>query len=932
MKQQEAPPRSDLAQVPWHALREEEALQRLGAGPDGLSEAEVRERLEAFGRNALEAEEGVRPLGLLLKQLQSPLIYLLAAAAAVSAATGHYADAGVIVVVIALNSLLGFFQEYRAERALESLRRMTTPHARLRREGEVRVAAAAEVVPGDILLLETGDTVAADCRLLAAEDLEIDESVLTGESEPVAKETGPLAEETPLADRRNMAWMSTAVTGGRGRAVVTGTGMQTELGRIAGAVRTVRREETPLQRRMGRLGLLLGIAGVAFAGLVFLLGLLRRYEILEMVLFAVAVAVSAIPEGLPAVISVTLALGVQRMAARNAIIRRLPAVETLGSTTVICSDKTGTITRNEMTVTRMWAGGTAWTVSGAGYGLEGAVQPEEGAGQPDREALRLLAGAGRVANNAHLIRRDGQVHLDGSPTERALLVAAHKVDTHLAGEGGRPGPDDETGAGSRVGGWRRVAEIPFSSRWKYMAVLVEPDGPDEGPAGRRRTFVKGAPERVLSFCTHALEGGRRVELDEERRARVLQKNEQFAGQALRVLAAAYREEDAGVDGLEPQNVERGLTFVGLWGLLDPPREEAIQAIREAQEAGIHVVMITGDHAATATAIARRTGIAPGEARAVTGSELDSMDGEAIARAAYQAAVFARVTPGHKLKILEALKGKREVVAMTGDGVNDAPALKGADIGVSMGKSGTEVAKGAADMILADDNFATIVHAVEEGRVIFNNIQRVIFFLLATNFGEILTLTSTLVLGLPLPLTAVMILWINLITDGVCTVPLGMEPSHEDVLKQPPRPPGAPVLDPAEVGRLLLTSMVMAAGTVLLFHLELGAGSPAHARSIAFTTLAAFQWFQAFNARSRTRSIFAVGLGGNPWLLLGVGAAALLQILALYTGLGNRIFGTVPLSLADWAILLAVAASVLVLDESRKLLGALRRRRRPAAGA
>ncbi len=879
-------PPADASTMPaepaWHALPAEEAARRLDSGPEGLDASRARERLARFGRNELEVRKGPGPLRLLLRQFASPLIYLLAAAAAVSLATGHAVDAAVILAVILLNSLMGFFQEYRAEQALDALRRMTTPQARVVREGRLQVVRAVEVAPGDLLVLETGDTVGADGRIVAAEDLEIDESVLTGESEPVAKETGPLEESAALADRRNMAWMSTAVTGGRGRAVVVATGMRTELGRIADSVSSVQQEQTPLQQRIGRLSVLLGGGGVGFAVLVFGLGLLRGYAVLDMILFAVAVAVSAIPEGLPAVINVTLALGVQRMAARNAIIRRLPAVETLGSTTVICSDKTGTITRNEMTVVRLWA-------DGKDHAAEDPPPP-------------LLAEIGARANNA---RRIQGARLEGSPTDRAILAVSRRSE-----DGGAEGRDPP-----------RLAEIPFSSRWKYMAVRLP-----------GRIYVKGAPERILSFCSHIQEGERRVDLDEERRARVLEANERFAGEALRVIAGAYRDTgpadaDGGPAGLEAAEVESGLTFVGLWGVLDPPREEATRAIAAARGAGIHVVMITGDHAATAIAIARSTGIAPPEARAVTGTELDRMDGEAIARAAFDSAVFARVTPGHKLKILEALKRRRQIVAMTGDGVNDAPALKAADIGVSMGRTGTEVAKGAADMILADDNFATIVHAVEEGRVVFANLQRVIYFLLATNLGEVLTLAAALLLGLPLPLSAVMILWVNLVTDGACTVPLGMEPGRGDMLHQPPRPTDAPVLDRPLVRRLILTSVLMAAGTLGLFFAELRAGSLPHARSMAFTTMVAFQWFQAFNARSRVRSLFSVGLTGNRWLLLGVGAAVLLQVLALHTGFGNRVFGTVPLSLADWAILLAVAASVWVLDEILKLLGLNRPRLR-----
>lgn len=890
----------ELTDTPWHALPAEQVLQRLASRPSGLSAEESRSRLEQFGPNLLQAQSRSGPWRLILRQLKSPLIYVLAGAALISLLAGKHLDAAVIAAVILLNTLMGFLQEYRAEKALDSLRRMTAPRARVLRGGQPRNIDAGEVVPGDILLLETGDRLAADLRLLQAKELEIDESVLTGESEPVAKEISPAAEGTPVADRRGMAWMSTAVTAGRGRGVVVATGMLTELGRIAGEVRSAEREETPLQRRMGRLGLVLGVAGLLFAGLVFLLGLLTGYELLEMLLFSVAVAVSAIPEGLPAVISVTLALGVRRMAGRGAIIRRLPAVETLGSTTVICSDKTGTITRNEMTVIRLWCGGAEYRLEGEAYGLAG--QPDGGRGKQD---LRQLARIGILANNATASREKGKLTVEGSPTESALLLASLRAV-----------PELEALAEDR----RRLHEIPFSSSQKYMAVLTE-----DSPGAGDWVMVKGAPDRVVGFCTHLLVGGEVLPLDEERRRGILAKNEEMAGEALRVIAGAYKRGGADGSRLQPEQAESGLTFVGLWGLLDPPREDAVEAIAAARQAGIHVVMITGDHARTATAIAHQAGIAPPEAQAVTGSQIDELSDEQLVRAALEVGVFARVSPQHKLRLMQALKAKGEIVAMTGDGVNDAPALKGADIGVAMGLAGTEVAKEAADMVLTDDNFATIVHAVEEGRGIFHNLQRVIYYLLATNLGEILALAAGLALRLPLPLTAIMVLWINLVTDGACTVPLGVEPRHRDVLQEPPRKPRSPVLGLPLLLRLLLMAAVMAAGTIGLFAYELRNGSLEHARTVAFTVLAAFQWFQAFNARSRRQSVFRLGLLGNRSLLAGVGIALGLQLLALYTAPGQALFGTVPLTALDWAWILGTAASVLVIDEVLKALGLFGRR-------
>ena len=881
----------------WHALDISQAMDRIGSSREGISEQSADERRERYGRNVLEEQKGVSPFTLILKQLKSPLIYLLVGAAVVSVIPGHYADAVVIGAVIVLNTLLGFFQEYRAEQALESLRKMTSPSARVLRDGGVRTIEAADVVPGDVLVLETGDRIAADARIIASDDLEVDEAILTGESEPILKHTEPIDANAALGDRKNMVWTSTSVTGGRGRALAVATGMESQLGEIAGEVQTATSGETPLQKRMGRLGTILGIAGLAFAAAIFGIGLLFGYELIEMALFAVAVAVSAIPEGLPAVISVTLALGVQRMARRNAVIRSLPAVETLGSTTVICSDKTGTITRNEMTVTQILAGGRRYTVTGAGYSVEGEITPDgHETLPPDSDSLQLLLEVGVLANNAR-VSNDEEGRLEGSPTEKAILACAAK------------GAGDEW---KRIGSRRRVDEIPFSSKSKYMATLVE--NGDGGAA----VYLKGAPERVLDFCSHAIVDGERREITEDLRTSILSANEEMAADALRVIAGAVRREEPGRREIEPGDVEQGLTFAGLWGMIDPPREDAVAAIKEARSAGIRTVMITGDHAITAAAVAHLAGIAPEGSKAVTGPELDNMSDEEIVRAARDVGVFARVSPSNKLQILKALRNDGEVVAMTGDGVNDAPALKGADIGVAMGITGTEVAKGASDMILLDDDYATIVHAVEEGRVIFNNLQRVIFFLLATNLGEILTLAAGLVLRLPLPLTAVMILWINLITDGACTIPLGVEPRHREVLEQPPRDQSEPILGGAILIRLALVALVMAAGTVLLFVYELRNTTLEHARTIAFTTLAAFQWFQALNARSDRESLFTVGPFSNRWLLLGLGVAVSLQLLVIYTGLGQLVFGTVALRLVDWGLIVGVTATIWIADEVRKV--------------
>jgi P-type Ca2+ transporter type 2C len=897
---------SEFNRNAWHSLTLEELYERLGSGEGGLENAEISHRLEQQGRNTIRAERGASVLQIIGRQVHNPLIYLLLGAAGVSVLGGHVVDAVVIGVVVVLNTLIGAAQEWKADKALDALRSMAAPQARVLRDGHATEVSAEEIVPGDVLMLETGDRVAADARLLESSELQADESALTGESEPVHLRPGTRDEETPLADRTNMVWTSTAITGGRGRALVVATGMDTVLGRIAGDVQGTEREETPLQKRLARLGAILGFAGIGLACVVFLLGLFRGYEWLEMVLFSVAVAVSAIPEGMPAVISVTLALGVQRMAKRHAIIRRLPAVETLGSTTVICSDKTGTITRNEMTVTRLWTLNAAYEVAGSGFAPEGEIRRDDGNEELCPEA-RVLLRLGALNNNAEVAEEDrehgegGEWVVRGTPTDGAILVVARKAGLS------RKELEEKT---------PRLHEIPFSSENKYMASL-HPDPDGEG----RILYVKGGADRVLSFCTHAMVDGEKQDLTEELRARIEQANAEFADDALRVLAGAVRPMPADAESVVNDDAEDGLVFIGLWGLVDPARPEAIEAIAQAREAGIRVVMITGDHAATAAAIAREVGIASDDApRAVTGAELDRMDDEALKQTAAEVNVYARVSPSHKLRILRALKSHGEIVSMTGDGVNDAPALKGADIGVAMGRTGTEVAKEAADMVLTDDDFATIMHAVEEGRAIYANLKRVVFFLITTNLGEIITLAVALLIGLPLPLTAVMILWINLVTDGACTIPLGIEPMHRDVLKQPPRAPNASILDRILLRRMFILAPLMALGTLGLFAYSLNNGGEARAMTIAFTTLAAFQWFHGLNARTSRVSIFSVGLFSNPWLWFGIGLAAVLQVLAVHTVFGQSVFKTVPLSLADWAAVLAVSSSILLVDEILKALG------------
>ncbi len=892
----------------WHALPTGSVAERLHSQSRGLTQEEAARRLAEVGPNVLEAVKPPGPLALLLKQVSSPLIIMLLIAAGVSLIAQHPVDAVVIAAVVVLNSVIGMLQEWRAEKALEALRSLSAPRAHVVRDGDEQTIEAAEVVPGDLLLLETGDRVAADVRLVEATELAVDESALTGESEPAQKSAVELDEDVQLADQVNMVWRSTAVTGGRALGFVVETGMSTAIGQIASAVQETERSATPLQERLTRLGTYIGGVSIAAAVSVFVLGILRGFDAVEMLLFAIATAVSAIPEGLPAVITVVLAVGVQRMSRRNAIIRRLPAVETLGSTTVVCSDKTGTITRNQMTVRRMWTANGTYEIEGDGFVPEGRVLADSGA-EVDFSAgaphdLRLLLQIGVLANNAVLQRADDGWTIQGSPTDGALVVAARKASIHAE----EIELDHE-----------RLDEIPFSSSFKYAATLNRWEG---GP----RLLVKGAPERLLAASTHILQGDTISPLTDQLRERIRAANDSLAGEALRVVAGAYRPSTE-PEGVSRELAESDLVFTGMWGLLDPPREEAIAAIAAAQRAGIRVVMITGDHATTATAIAERVGIVQHGETTVDGEQLDAISDAELSSRVGQIAVYARVEPRHKLRIVNALKAQGETVAMTGDGVNDAPALKSADIGIAMGFAGTEVAKEAADMVLADDNFASIIDAVEQGRVIFSNLRRAVAFLVTTGLGEVLTLVSALVLGFHLPVTAVMILWINLVTDGITGIPLGLEPKHADVLMLPPRPSGEGVITRETATRIAALASVTAIGTLSLFAWELQTKDLAHAQTIAFTTLVAFEWFKSQTWRTANESLFTVGFFGNRWLLLALGVAVPLQLLAIYSPLGQLAFGTVPLSAEEWARVLVVASSVLIFDEIGKLLRRRFRRRR-----
>jgi Ca2+-transporting ATPase len=875
-------------QPAWHALAPAEVAARLDVDPGrGLEPAEVAIRLATSGRNELTEAPRKPRWQLFLDQFRNVLIAVLIGAAVLAGLVGDFKDTIVIAVVLLINAVLGFVQEDRAERSLAALRQMLVATARVRRQGVVTEVAAPEVVPGDVVLVEAGDRIPADGRITAAHSLEIDESALTGESSPVVKGTAGAAEDASLADRAGMAYMNTVVTRGRGEVLVTATGMGTEIGHLAGLLQSTVEHRTPLQDQLHVLGKRLAVAaGVAVAAF-FTLGILRGGTIADTVLSSVALAVAAIPEGLPAVVTVTLAVGVHQMAKRGAIVKRLASVETLGATTVICSDKTGTLTLNQMTARTVVIDGRHLAVSGQGYGGDGVV---EGAG-PE---LDQLVEAVALCNDSRI---DGST-LVGDPTEGALVALATKA-----------GVDVDRLRVDRP----RQAEVPFDSARKLMATFHR-----EGETSV--VLVKGAADVLLHRCATTLrEGGERA-LDAAGIAAVHDDMESMASGGLRVLAvargtvpAAAVEAARGEDDLVA--LVDGLCLLGLVGLLDPPRPEARDAIALCRRAGISVKMITGDHAATATSIARQLGI-EGETR--TGAELDQLDDVALAGVIERTGVFARVAPEHKIRLVQALQAGGHVVAMTGDGVNDAPALKGADIGVAMGITGTEVSKEAADMVLTDDDFATIVRAVESGRTIYDNILKFVRFQLSTNAGAIGSLLGAQLLGLPVPFTAIQVLWVNLIMDGPPAMALGVDPPASGVMDRGPRRGGA-ILTGRRLSRVLTTGAVMAAGTLGVLAWQTGVGSEEHALAMAFTTFVVFQLFNVFNARDEHQSVFHRDTLRNGKLWLAVGVVAVLQVMAVHIDPLQGVFGTADLTGSDWLAVLAVASSVLWVEEGRKLL-------------
>jgi Ca2+-transporting ATPase len=880
----------------YYNIAAQKVLGELEASRDGLTSTEAEARLLRYGPNVLTGRKKTPPVVVFLQQFLSPLIYVLLIAGVISIIAGHLTDAIVVFGVLLINAVIGFLQETRAEKAMEALIRMAAPKASVQRDGAAKDIAARDIVPGDIMLLETGDKVPADGRLLEASNLKLSEAILTGESVPVDKHTVTLKGKLPVSDRKNMVFMGTVVAYGRAVAVVTQTGMNTEMGRIAAGIRDVKPEKTPLQKSINRLSRYLIILFLGVCALLVVLGLVKGLDWLEVFLLAVAAAVSAIPEGLPAVVTVVLAVGMRMMARRNAIIRKLVAVETLGAATVICSDKTGTLTLNQMTVRRMYVGGKRVDVTGEGYLVDGEFSIDgKKIDVSDQPALDLHLRIGVLCNDASISIEENQCcSVYGDPTEGALVVAAAKADLI------RQKLDKD---------YPRIDEIPFQSEKLYMATMHPSDG-------GLVAYVKGAPEKLLSYSKSFHDGRVIKPLGQSEKQAILNANNAMATQAMRVIATAYVDLPGNLEDLEEEHIRGKLVFVGLSAMDDPPREEARESIRLCRQAGIKVIMITGDNKLTAESIARELEMPPG--RTLTGQELAAMSDEELARQVEDISVFARIEPIQKLRIVNALKSHGHVVAMTGDGVNDAPALKAANIGIAMGITGTDVAKEAGDMTLADDNFASVVAAVDEGRVIFNRLRNVIFFLLSTTLGEMLALVLGILFLGKAPLLAVQIIWNNLLTDTAVAVPLGLEPRIGDELQQPPRHRSVGIIYPGMLWRIIFMATLMGIGGFIVFNWAQARYSLEEARTITFCTLVTFEWFRSFNARSDEYTVFKLGLFKNRWLVLSVSVAILLQLAVIYLPPLQTVFQTVPLGIDKWGIIILAGGSLFVIEELRKV--------------
>jgi len=882
----------------------------------GLPATEVSKRLARYGGNQLAEAAPVPLLKKLIGQFQELVIWILIAAAIISGALGEWADTAAILAIVLLNGIIGFLQEEKAERALAALQKLAAPMAKVIRDGTLQSVPAHDLVPGDRIELEAGDNIPADARIIEAFSFRVQEAALTGESVPVDKDaTAVLSESTPLGDRCNMVHMGTVAAAGKASAIITATGMNTELGHIAGLLSRYEPEPTPLQRRLAELGKVLVVVCLAIVAVIFALQLLRGGKLLEVFLVSVSLAVAAVPEGLPAVVTLVLALGLQRMVKRNALVRKLPSVETLGSVTVICTDKTGTLTRNEMTVREIFAGGSVYHVTGAGYtprgeflkrsATEDTAVAQRIEPQNEGDLIQAMTIATRC-NNATVSPRGDWAEtwqVIGDPTEGALVVAAMKAgiqtDRHEH---------------------RVLSEIPFDSDRKAMSVVL---------SGSNRTpvmYTKGAPEVILAKCVNERLGGRVVPLTEHRRREIMQANSEMASRALRVLALGHRENPTPTDGTYD---EAGLTFAGLVGMIDPPRDEVRDAVRKCRDAGIRPIMITGDHPATALAIARELHMATDTERVVTGQDLNSMSDETLASQVEEISVYARVSAEHKLRVVRAWKSQGQVVAMTGDGVNDAPAVKAADIGIAMGVAGTDVTKEASDMVLIDDNFASIVNAVEEGRGIFDNIQKFVHYLLSCNAGEVLFMFFAALVGWPVPLMAIQLLWINLVTDGLPALALGMEPPERDIMHRRPRPPREPVIT-IERGLLILFHGILIAAVAAVGFWLVYRGDETHlarARTVAFCITAFAQLFFSVGCRSQRYTMPELGPFSNPHLFWAIAVSGLLQLSVVTLPFVQPVFEVDTHLAWEWALVLGLALAPVTFVESTKIVRAFLKKMR-----
>jgi Ca2+-transporting ATPase len=900
--------KGDMLQDFSYAKTIDETMSSLKTSKSGLSSKDAEERLVHFGRNILAEERKISPLKIFLNQFKDFIIMILIFSVLISFLLKEYTDAIAILVILVLNSLLGFIQEYNAEKSIAALKKLASQKAVVLRDGRKKEISASELVPGDIIFLDAGMIVPADARLTESINLEIQESALTGESMPVKKTTEQLPENTIIADKTNTAFSATNVTKGRGMAIVSGTGMHTEIGRIAKMIAAPDTDTTPLQKKLKQLGVFLGYIVIAICAIVFIAEIIKNAEIfsmitsldvavfkekafVEMLINAVSLAVAALPEGLPAIVTISLALGVQRMVKRNALIRKLPAVETLGCINIICTDKTGTLTCNEMTVKKIFVDEKIIEVSGEGYSVEG------GFSEKPKDLLTLLK-IGALCNDAEI--KDG---ITGDPTEIAILSSAGKASISKEDYSRK---------------YPRVDEIPFESERKIMTTIhaVAKESGEKGAGNKILSCVKGAPDILLKKCSYMLVSGKARRLTDKDRKKILSTNDILASQALRVLGFACREfPGKACNEKIKKQAESELIFVGLQAMIDPPREEAKTAIEKCKSAGIRVVMITGDHKITAVAIAKELGI---EGDVMTGDELDKVPD--LLPVVERVSIYARVSPEHKLKIVDALKRKGYIVAMTGDGINDAPALKKADMGIAMGVTGTDVAKEASDMVLTDDNFASIVNAVEEGRIIYDNIKKFIRFLLSTNFAEVMTIFLSILMNLPLPLIAIQILWINLATDGLPALALGLEPADKEIMKRKPRNIREHIITKEDFTVMFLLGIVMTAGVLIMFRSYLP--DIAYARTMAFTTMVIMQMFLVLNFKSLEKPLYRTKIFSNKYLICAIFISIAMHITILYTPL-NSVFNVVPLTWMDWLKIIGLSSLLLIFGDVIKIFAGSR---------